>query len=346
MGWNTKIEWTDHTWNPWYGCPDDGRRSAACDHCYARSWAKRCGIVDFDQEIKRASRATFNAPLNRRKYKSGDRVFVCSLSDVCHGDVADEWVMEMWNIVRKRSDLIWIFLTKRPENLDAALRLSRGSRAYDPRPLATSDLPQNLWIGVTVETQELAEERIPELLRVPAAVRFVSCEPLLGRVNLRQWMTRDLYFIARCPKCGWFGSTEYATSDGESCECHKCYEEMEDICDSGLDWVIVGGESGPGARPMHPEWVRDLRDQCEEYPTAFLFKQWGNWDRLATVELAERTNHACLVYPDGEVSYSSDGVSTMHLDGNDGAAAMVRVRDKNYRVLDGATHDEYPGGNR
>lgn len=311
MAVNTKIEYCQHTWNPWYGCPDDGQRSPACAHCYARSWAKRSGIVDFDNEVRRASRATFNAPLNRRKYESGDKVFVCSLSDFCHpAEEIGDMQMDAFDVMRERDDLTWLILTKRPDGLETMMQRAVFCGVDWP--------PPNWWLGVTVESNN-QRWRIDELLAVPAAVHFVSCEPLLGPLDLRPVLLSSYDKAAHDPQM-------------------TGRENRNDK----LDWVIVGGESGPGARPMHPDWVRSLRDQCEDYPTAFFFKQWGNWNQLATIELAERTNRACLVSPDGGVSYSSDGVATMHLDGNDGAAAMVHVRDKHYRIIDGQTYNEYP----
>ena len=156
MGTNSKIEWTDHTWNPWYGCPDDGKRTPACDNCYARAWAKRSGIVDFDREIKRASDSTFYAPLNSKKYKSGDRVFVCSLSDFFHDDIPVNWYADVWGIMGYRFDLTWLILTKRPDNIRLCKNLPDGN-AWE-----------NLWLGVTVENQEQADKRIPALLKIPA----------------------------------------------------------------------------------------------------------------------------------------------------------------------------------
>lgn len=222
MGINSKIEWCDHTWNPWYGCPDDGKRTPACDNCYARAWAKRSGIVDFDNEIKRASEKTFYVPLDRKKFKSGDKVFVCSLSDFFHYEIPiSAWWDSIADVILKRPDLIWIFLTKRPRNINDYF--------YETKYFFCES---NRWLGVTVENQEQADERIPLLLETSASVRFVSCEPLLGEIDFS--------------------------------------DNIEN-----LDWVICGGESGGKARPMHVDWVRSLRDQCEAESVPFMFKQWG-----------------------------------------------------------------------
>lgn len=185
MGNNSKIDWTDHTWNPWYGCPDDGKRSPACNNCYAKSWAKRSGIVDFDNEIKLSSSATFNAPNNMEKYRSGDKVFVCSLSDFFHSNVNLKWQMEAFKFIQhKRPDLNWIFLTKRPENI----KVGQNWPSYE-------SLTPNLWLGVTAENQEQANFRIPQLLKIPAAVHFVSCEPLIENINLTCYMRANLDWV-------------------------------------------------------------------------------------------------------------------------------------------------------
>jgi len=298
MGAESKIEWTDHTWNPFYGCPDDGRRTPACDHCYARSWAKRSGIVDFDHEVKRASEKTLRAPLNRKVYKPGDRVFVCSLSDVCHCDVNDWWIMEMWEIVRKRSDLFWSFLTKRPQNLDATLRLSRGSSAYDRRPLEPSDLPPNWWLGVTVENQDQADARLPDLVNIPAEVRFVSVEPMLGFVDLGPWMDR-------------------------------------------IDWVICGGESGPGARPMHPEWARSLLDQCVTAGVPFFFKQWGEWGRYTGEDVPGAM--VSWVRKDGRYSRNDEEFGADEFWDDPGSTVMDRLgKKKAGNILDGEQWKQMP----
>ena len=243
MAVNSKIEWTDHTWNPWYGCPADGKRTEGCDHCYARAWAKLYKFVDFDKEIRRASNYVFRAPLNKKRYKPGDRVFVCSLSDFFHEDVHDDLISEAWDIIQHgRTDLTWIFLTKRPENIKPGINWP----SYE-------SLTPNLWLGVTVENQTQADKRIPALLKIPAAIHFVSCEPLLGPV--------DVLSFKKCHACGEIGK------DGLICP--------------PLDWVIAGGESGAYSRPMDADWVRSLRDQCSSAGVAFFFKQWekkrGRW---------------------------------------------------------------------
>lgn len=239
MGENTKIEWATHTWNPFYGCPDDGKRSPACDNCYASSWAKRSGIVDFDHEIKRAAKATFLKPLNKKIYKPGDSVFVCSLSDFFHEDVPVELYQEIYSeVIMKRPDLTWIFLTKRPENIN-----------YDNWMF--DDTPDNFWLGVTVENQEQVYCRVPELLKIPASVRFLSVEPMLSSINL-----------------GYFAFDSFLKK---------------------INWVICGGETGQSkyARRMDKEWVLMLRDQCANARIPFLFKKWGAGNNSGLIDGVE-----------------------------------------------------------
>jgi protein gp37 len=286
MGTDSKIEWTDHTWNPWYGCPDDGKRSPACDNCYARAWAKRSGIVDFDSEIKRASDKTFYAPLNRKKYKSGDRVFVCSLSDFFHPDTcrySHHMMRDAFDdVINERPDLTWIFLTKRPENVGVV---------YSQENWAGEE---NHWLGVTVENQEQADKRIPELLKIPAAVRFVSCEPLLGHVDLAPWVGGRSY-KCKCAKAWHHTENNRLTPQGQNEFCTEC-RSLAEIYPT-LDWVICGGESGHNARPMHPDWARSLRDQCAVADAPFLFKQWGEWG--VESNLSKQTAQSQIVLADG-----------------------------------------------
>jgi len=131
---------------------------------------------------------------------------------------------------------------------------------------------KNVWLGVSVENQKAADERIPLLLETPAVVRFVSAEPLLGPLDLSAYLPRQLYV---CQSCG----AEVGQGEvGLDFRCPYCCGACDpDGSTEGLDWVIVGGESGPGARPMHPDWVRSLRDQCREAGVPFFFKQWGEW---------------------------------------------------------------------
>lgn len=229
MANHSKIEWTDATWNPVVGC---SVASTGCKNCYAMTrvaprlannpktphyhgtvektdkgkyvWTGKIGIAD---------PKTFEKPLHWKKPR---RIFVNSTSDLFHAAVPDDVIDSIFSIMARCPLHIFQILTKHPQRM----------REY----IGNGFLP-NVWLGVSVENQQFANERIPVLLQIPAAIRFVSAEPLLDKIDLTSF--------------------------------------------DKLDWIIAGGESGPKARPMHPDWVRDLRDQCEITATPFFFKQWG-----------------------------------------------------------------------
>ena len=246
MSAKTSIEWTDYSWNPVSGCD---KVSPGCDHCYAETIATRfAGTKAYPDGFKvtlKPERLT--DPLRKRSWR-GKHVFVNSMSDLFHKDVPDDYIARVFAVMTLAPEITFQILTKRHGRMQslldsdahwhrvgAAMTDLLGIRAQVDHVRA---LP-NVWLGVSVEDQRRADLRIPHLAQTPAAVRFLSCEPLLGRVDLRsEWL--DPLFPA-------------------------------------FDWVIVGGESGPGARPMHPEWARTLRDQCIGAGVPFHFKQWGEW---------------------------------------------------------------------
>ena len=235
---NSSIEWTDHTFNPWHGC---FKVSPGCQHCYAETMNHRYGFQNWGP-AKTTTRRKMSAhywqqPLkwDRLAQVSGrKRVFCASMADVFedHPQVED-WRADLWDLIRLTPNLDWLLLTKRPENILEMIPVS-----WRHGPAA------NVWYGTSVENQEYADKRIPELLKVPAKVRFLSCEPLLGPVTLRRWVR---------PSLGW--------------------------APDPIQWVIVGGESGHDARPMHPDWAWSLRDECQAAgDVAFFFKQWGEYE--------------------------------------------------------------------
>lgn len=238
MGDTTAIEWCDRTFNPWIGCT---KVSAACKNCYAEAYDKRWNGGDHwgpEGARRRTSVANWRKPLRWNRLLEGtdrrERVFCASLADVFedHPELVS-WRRDLFQLIGNTPNLDWLLLTKRPENIAGML------------PEGWGQGWPNVWLGTTVEDQVRDTERIPHLLQVPAAVRFLSMEPLLGPVNLG--------LIGTVPR-SW-GGTGY-----------------EIICDR-LHWVIAGGESGPGARETRPTWFRNLRDQCHDAGVAFFMKQ-------------------------------------------------------------------------
>jgi protein gp37 len=243
---DTEIEWTDKTWNPLTGCT---KVSPGCDNCYAKTMHERFnGPGSFDTITLHPERLT--QPL---KWRKPAKVFVNSMSDLFHKDVPDQYIADVFAVMAVADRHTFQVLTKRPSRMRSLLSSPRWSELLTRDPnVWPSDLdPElplpNVWLGVSVEDQHWADIRIPALLDTPAAVRFLSCEPLLGPVDLRQAINQDPF-------------AAYHFRPG------------------GIDWVIVGGESGPGARPMRAEWARDIRTQCLFNNVPFLFKQWGNRD--------------------------------------------------------------------
>lgn len=229
MGESSKIEWTDHTFNPWTGCQKVG---PGCDNCYAEGWAKRSGVVEWGPHAsrRRTKPGNWQQPLKWNAAARDDgrrsRVFCASLADVFdnHASILPEWRHDLWALIRRTPHLDWLLLTKRPGNIAGMLPEDWGG-GYS-----------NVWLGCTVVNQAEADRDIPKLLDVPAKVRFLSMEPLLGSVTIFAHDNPDWLL---------------------------------------LDWVIVGGESGHHARPMHPDWARSLRDQCQAAGVPFFMKQMG-----------------------------------------------------------------------
>ena len=239
----TKIEWADAVWNPITGCTPI---SEGCAHCYAQRMANRlAGRYGYpaDNPFRvTAHHDRMKDPINWEKPK---RIFVCSMGDIFHEDACDDFPvtqLRIFNLMNGLRRHTFMVLTKRPQNLQRFVALFFQDGKGKPE-----SLPPNIWIGVTAENQARADERIPILLQIPAAVRFVSIEPMLGPVDLNKR------------------------------ECLIDKRRFKYTIGRYLDWVICGGETGPGARTMHPEWVRGLRDQCQSAGVPFFFKQWGEW---------------------------------------------------------------------
>ncbi|WP_100460689.1 DUF5131 family protein [Mycobacteroides abscessus] len=321
MGDKTRIEWADATWSPVTGCT---RVSDGCLNCYIeRSTPIRVAGRKFDGEGIGSSLAVqlhpnrLDWPLRKR---DGKKIFVCSQADLFHSDVPDEYIAKVFAVMALAPHHTFQVLTKRHDRMRSLL----SSHAFWARVgVAGLDrdvwLPQtgvsldqhylpNVWLGVSAEDQKRADLRIPALLHTPAAVRFVSAEPLLGPIDLHgDPIGKDSVF--------WIGH---------------------------LDWVIAGGESGPGARPMHPDWARSLRDQCVAAGVPFLFKQWGEWvpERLGL--------HGCNA---PAAFLSTGGVVRPLVNGKPACPPMAPAGDMTIRrvgkkragrELDGRTWDQYP----
>jgi len=271
MSENSKIEWTDHTFNPWEGCQKVG---PGCDHCYAETRNARFSggqAVNWGPGAprRRTSEANWRKPLAWNaahfeffaKHRRRQRVFCASLADVFDNEVDQKWRRDLFDIIELTPNLDWLLLTKRIGNVVRMLP----SHDWAARG--------NVWLGATIVNQEEADRDIPKLLAVPARVRFLSMEPLLGPVNLTD---------VPMPESG-HGYHEYSpVITGNPLKRSQLRKPK-------IDWVIVGGESGPGARPMHPKWVRSLRDQCQAADVPFLFKQWGEWKPISQMEEAEHS---------------------------------------------------------
>ncbi|HBA90880.1 MAG TPA: hypothetical protein DCZ08_03600 [Anaerolineaceae bacterium] len=273
MSDRSKIEWCDATWNVVTGCT---QVSSGCAHCYAKTLhdrrhrAYQAGAKLPEQYAKPFSTIQLHPdrlemPLHWKKPR---RVFVNSMSDLFHEDVPDWFLAEVLVMISSCATHTFMVLTKRPERmldyLSKWAEIEKGwitSSGPQPRRIYKPFWPiKNLWLGVSVEDQKAADERIPLLLQTPAAVRFVSCEPLLGTVDLNRTIWEGM------------GAYGYQSLTG----LHFPFT-LEPQYGPKLDWVITGGESGPNARLMHPDWARRLRDQCVAAEVPFFFKQWGEW---------------------------------------------------------------------
>ena len=339
MSDKSRIEWTDATWNPVTGCT---RVSPGCTNCYI-DWAppfriegrhftvpcEHCGGTGFEPmtgkfrdshtcsickgegEVRshaigsttgvRLHPERLDQPLRWRRPR---RIFVNSLSDLFHDDVPDEYIARVWAVMALAENHTFQVLTKRHGRMRALLsswEFREALRCELGWPdLAEWPLP-NVWLGVTVEDQERADLRVPALLDTPAVVRFLSCEPLLGPVTLHQDRLGGRRFL------------------------------------DGIDWVIAGGESGKDARPMHPDWARSLRDDCQTTGVPFLFKQWGEWAPNGFQDPEDSTRWV-------QVTPNLRDDRDRWVNGGTGVVTSMRRVGKKAagRELDGRTWNEYP----
>lgn len=331
MAQTSNIEWCDSTFNPWIGCT---KVSPACDHCYAEvaTPSRTLGVEwGAGKSRYRTSASNWRLPLRwdartfaqcadcgwRGEWPNTDagsrgacprcvdgalvparrRVFCASLADVFDNEVDPQWRADLFALIAATPNLDWLLLTKRIGNAVNMLG------DYPTIPL----LP-NIWLGITICNQAEADRDVPKLLRLPAAVRFLSIEPMLGPVDLR-WAFPDIR-TACCHRCGFRTNAVGGTcpNDGETLR-----------GDVGIDWVITGGESGSHARPSNPQWFRGIRDQCAAAGVAHLHKQNGEW-----------------------VSVSEGEGAGAHHTFADGRTVRRVGKLAAGRKLDGVTHDGYP----
>ncbi|SIT43764.1 Gp37Gp68 family protein [Paraburkholderia piptadeniae] len=335
MSENSKIEWTDHTFNPWEGCQKVG---PGCDHCYAEARNARFGggtAVNWGPSAprRRTSAANWRKPLHWNAmhgnflYQHGrrQRVFCASLADVFDNAVDPAWRADLFALIKQTPNLDWLLLTKRIGNVPAMLA-----------EIGIEGLPWNVWLGATIVNQAEADRDIPKLLDVPARVRFLSMEPLLGPVDIRPYMW---------PVCGWWKGphNSYREAKAAGAECGLKRQALVSAHARFVDWVIVGGESGHGARPMNPWWARSLRDQCEAAGTKFLFKQWGEWTEQTPEQQKQLPGSVIMkhvsAWPDGTLGHGD-----FRENGGYGRPVFPVGKKAAGRLLDGRTHDEFPRG--
>ncbi len=356
MSENSKIEWTDSTFNPWIGCT---KVSPACDHCYAENLMdNRMHKVHWGkgQPRKRTSAKNWKLPLqwNAEPYyqcmgcgrrgteaelyqtdesicdcfrlmeKTRRRVFCASLADVFDNEVDPQWRVDLFHLIEQTPNLDWLLLTKRIGNAEKMIADARLALVGSNRHFVTDVLP-NVWIGATICNQEEADRDIPKLTAINAIVRFLSIEPLLGAIDLQKPLGI---------KRGW----------DKVDEPHWLPNHYPEV-----NWVIVGGESGPHARPMHPKWAQDLRDQCHAARVPFLFKQWGEYapSKLAydlvtekilpNVESCEAKDAPEVAWPDGTIAHGS---ASDH--GGKGVFLVRYGKKETGRVLDGKIYNQFP----
>ncbi|MDD5249680.1 MAG: phage Gp37/Gp68 family protein [Rhodocyclaceae bacterium] len=346
MSDKTGIFWTDATWNPVTGCQ---KVSSGCKYCYAeRDWARLAAnpktryygrdFTDVQWHLD-----VLDQPLRWMKPR---RIFVCSMSDLFHEAVPDLVIADVFAVMAAARRHTFQVLTKRPqraadlmnakhflEKVEEALALHSDDALVWPLP--------NVEFGVTTENQDAANERVGLLQMIPAAVRWVSVEPLLGAIDFR-WLPVEACASECCGMQRLNGLTGAAICDLSG-----------QVFDRGprIDWIVAAGESGPKARPMHPDWVRGLRDQCATASVPFLFKQWGEWvPRSACyhtfedgTSCADRDPECKLLGPVVRLTKLGNDGSQLKNSGEGDSVYLQRIGKKAAgRLLDGREWNEYP----
>lgn len=257
----SKIEWCDETINPIIGC---SKASLACSNCYAEKMARRLSFMDIrgyedvvDENGQWTGKLNFvESELNKpSKWKKPKRIFVGSMTDLFHENSDFMWINKIIDMIKENPQHTFMFLTKRVENM---------FKYFQEHPENMNI--KNLWIGTTIENQREVEARIPILLQIPFKnIRFVSVEPMLGEIDLTSIIKLEFYDLNALTGKMIDLDPAFADSYPENNKTNK------------LNWVICGGETGNGARPLHPSWVNALYEQCKNHNTPFFFKAWGEW---------------------------------------------------------------------
>jgi protein gp37 len=332
MAENTKIEWAHHTFNPWEGCQKVG---PGCDNCYAEARNARFSgghAVNWGPGAprRRTSEANWKLPLKWNAQAAAEgrrfRVFCASLADVFDNEVPPEWRRDVLRLILNTPHLDWLLLTKRIGN--AAAMLEEASQAIDG--VGWQRHPwSNVWLGATVVNQTEADRDIPKLLAVPARVRFLSIEPMLGPIDLTGIgrYTNSSQNIDALRGIDTRGVLAMSANEASSMV-------SSSLGGPRVHWVIAGGESGPHARPMHPDWARSLRDQCAAAGVPFLFKQWGEFSPAGDYEPypGKRLMQSARVFIDVDRSGRQHHGPT-----------VIRFGKKTTgRLLDGVEHNGFP----
>ncbi len=350
----SKIEWTERSWNPIVGC---AIVSPGCKNCYAMRTAHRLGrnpatpvYAGLTHQVNgkavwtgemRFHETALALPLRRQAPTTW---FVNSMSDLFAEGVKAEWLDRVFAIMARSQRHTFQILTKRADRMQAYLtdpdtprRIASAAKwpGADPEPWPDGGawpLP-NVWLGVSTEDQARADERIPHLLATPAAVRWISAEPLLGPLDLESAWHGENALNGECwGQCEW---CDKGLPPMHNCQRGRRTEAAFMKGRDGLDWIVVGGESGPNARPMHPDWVRQLRDICHDEDVPFFFKQWGEWspaDEWSSGPVRQRA-----IMMDGQPV--PDDVAPQDVGGH---RFVLRGKRAAGRLLDGVQHDGMP----
>ena len=331
ISWLNMPGYKPQTWNPIVGCL---KVSPGCDNCYAERMANRLAhnpktkwkyeiTVDFETGRWSGNTHFLDDELTKpMRWKEPRMVFVCSMGDLFYDEVSFEWIDSVFSVMSDNDQHIYVLLTKRPERILEFFcwKILKSGCNWRPK--------DNIWFGVTAENQEQANIRIPLLLKVPCAIRLVSIEPMLGRINI-----------------------------AESCKTSVIAKNFDYSGVQKLHWVICGGESGSKARPMHPDWVRSLRDQCKAANTSFFFKQWGEWQsywfNMTSKEVCFKMYSSYLQFT--QKDWVNKGDACISLDGKlcktggdmqqaqYPVAIMQRLGRKNTgNMIDGERHQNWP----